>query len=177
MDKGFLLKTFLFQGGGGMALFLNWVTGGAKTSGIISFSTQKIPDHEVESPGWKRRKFNMPWRDGAGNSLLPWSWLGFVHLGLLHKEFGFLRAGSGPISRRFSWIFPDFTIPGCLSLSGCVWPRVSLVLFHSSSRKIHPSFQPWSTTKLLFRQQWRRAVKIPLHGHEQKHRKKQMSVV
>lgn len=62
MDKDSSLNTFLFQGGVG--IFLNRVTEGAETSAKISFSTpKKIPNQEMEWPGRKRRKYNIPWRE------------------------------------------------------------------------------------------------------------------
>lgn len=164
MDKDFPLKTFLFQETAGMALFLNRVTEGAETSAKISFSTpQKNPNQEMEHPGKNRRKYNIPWREWSRKfppPASPWSWLGFVHLWLLQREFGFLRG--------FPGCSPDFTDPwAACPGQGVFNPVFVWCLFTLPAGKsilpapIHDKFA------LLT------AVKIPLHGH----REKQMSVV
>lgn len=68
---------------------------------------------------------------GAGWGLCTWDFS--------TKSLDFSELAQAPFPGDFPGCSPILQIPGCLSLSGCVWPCVWLVLFHSSSRKIHPS--------------------------------------
>lgn len=97
MDKDCYLNSFLFQGGVGMALFLNWVTEGAGTSAKISFSTPKKFQIRRWS-GQEGKEGNTTSHGGneAGNSLL-------LHL---------LRAGWSLCTCDFSTKSLDFSFPG-----------------------------------------------------------------